>query len=296
MNGVLLIDKPSGPTSFDVVRAVRRLLDERRVGHAGTLDPLASGLLVVGIGQGTKLIPFLMDSEKRYLARVALGAQTDTDDVSGEITHRAPVPKIEEEELRNRLKGFIGRIRQVPPVYSALKKNGEPLYRKARRGEEIALEAREVAIHNIEIVELEADVFSIDVRCGPGTYMRSLARDVAIALGTRGHLKSLRRTDTSGFNVEEALCFGDFESARGRDGIKDRVIPLSGVLRSAPKLSLSKEEQALVANGQPVALANLEDSVDAPLNSHVRLLDGDDRLVAVARREEHCLKPVRVFI
>ena len=166
MNGLILVDKPSGPTSFDVVRAVRRAANQRKVGHTGTLDPLASGLIVVCLGQGTKLVPFLMDSQKRYLAGVVLGAETDTDDALGEVTQEASVPELQRELLTSVLREFVGCIQQVPPMFSALKKNGEPLYRKARRGESVAPDAREVEINRLDLVRITDDGFDLDIRCG----------------------------------------------------------------------------------------------------------------------------------
>ena len=206
MDGILLVDKPSGPTSFDVVRQTRKKSNQRKVGHAGTLDPLASGLLVVCLGQGTKLVPYLMAGDKRYKVRVKLGEETDTLDAEGEIVEVAPVPRVDESILRTELDRFVGTIEQLPPTYAAIKQDGEPLYRKARRGEKVSPKSRVVEIDDIEITDIESDAFELAVRCKKGTYIRSLARDVAYALGTVGHVTQLRRVSTSGFTVDDALC------------------------------------------------------------------------------------------
>ncbi|MCP4676823.1 MAG: tRNA pseudouridine(55) synthase TruB [Deltaproteobacteria bacterium] len=293
MDGILLIDKPSGPTSFDIVRAVRRAANERKVGHAGTLDPLASGLLVVGIRQGTKLIQFLMDSEKRYLAEVALGDETDTDDALGVVTQEKPVPSISRDMLEDTLAGFIGKIKQTPPKYSALKEGGEPLYRKARRGENVTPKTREVEIRSIELTDLSERRFSIDVRCGKGTYIRALARDVARSLGTLGHLTALRRIETSGFRVDEAMPLADLESASKHERLVKKVISLAEALPALPKIILSPEDETKIRHGQPMLVAEVPKAIDLADGTHVSLLTKENNLCAIARLDGDQLRPVR---
>ncbi len=290
MNGLLLIDKPTGPTSFDVVRAVRHAANQRKVGHTGTLDPLASGLIVICIGQGTKLVPFLMESEKHYLAEIALGAETDTDDALGQVTKRAPIPLISKPELLEVSKEFVGSILQIPPKYSALKSEGEPLYRKARRGEEVNPKARNVEIASIEVGEITDSGFSIEVRCGKGTYIRSLARDIARSLGTCGHLAALRRIETSGFHVKDACPMDELCSAAERDDLEKRLIPPADSLPAMQKITLSAEDERRIRNGQSVPFTDLKGS------DHVGLLSPNGRLCAIARLIKNRLKPIRVLL
>ncbi len=295
MNGLLLIDKPSGPTSFDVVRAVRRAAQKRKVGHTGTLDPLASGLLVVCIGEATKLVPFLMEGTKRYLAQVALGAETDSDDALGEVVDEMPIPKLTRTDLEAALTGFIGRIDQKPPKLSALKQNGEPLHRRVRRGEQVDPKIRQVEVQGIEITDLSETNFSLDVRCGKGTYIRALARDIARALNTRGHLAELRRIETSGFNIDEALRLDELETIANVGGLSERCLTLADALPRWPRITLSADEESRIRNGQAISLADCEESLGSQENAHLSLLSQDGKLVAVARLDGDRVQPVRVM-
>src|SRR5262245_5092343 len=185
MRGVLIVDKAEGPTSHDVVRLARRVFGTRAVGHAGTLDPMASGVLVLGIGEGTKLLAHLGADDKRYAARVTLGAETDTLDALGQVTARAPVPAgLDLAQVRTAAQGFLGTITQRAPEYSALKQGGEPLYARVRRGEAVTAPEREVMVHALAIESVGADSIQLTLHCGKGFYVRSLARDLARALGT----------------------------------------------------------------------------------------------------------------
>jgi tRNA pseudouridine55 synthase len=294
MDGFLLIDKPSGPSSFDVVRAVRRAARVRKVGHTGTLDPLASGLLVVGLGRGTKLINYLQDGEKRYRGVVQLGAETDTDDAHGRVTEEAPIPPLAREAVEEALSGFVGRIEQRAPRYSALKDGGEPQYRKARRGEEVVPKVREITVHEIELVALTESTLEIDVRCGKGTYIRSLARDISRRLGTRGHLRSLRRLETSGFLVDQAIGLEKLTEAAEKGELVQHLIRPAAALRAMPSVTLSPAEAEDVRHGRSVRVAS--DRAEIPPSAdYVALSDASGDLLAVARRDGRDLKPVRVL-
>ncbi len=295
MNGILLVDKPTGPTSFDVVKTVRRAMGLRKVGHAGTLDPLASGLLVVCVGQGTRLVPYLMDSEKRYLATVALGMRTDTDDSTGREIAKAPVPPVDKEALATVLKGFTGVISQVPPRFSALKKDGEAMYKKARRGEDIAPEPRNVTIHSISITRMSRTEIGLDIRCGKGTYIRSLARDLAKALGTEGHLSSLRRTFTSGFDVLDAVHMDHLDSLSRRGELESKIISPADALHTYPRAEILPEDQLFVSDGRPIDAGNYEVTKDLESDGIVCLHRKDGRLFAIARLDEGQFKIERVF-
>ncbi|MFO8073728.1 MAG: tRNA pseudouridine(55) synthase TruB [Polyangia bacterium] len=290
MEGLLPIDKPRGPTSFDVVRAVRRAANIRRVGHAGTLDPLAEGLLLICLGRATRLVELLMGGEKIYRARIALGRQTETDDAQGETLAEADVPPLGEKSVRAALARFTGEIEQVPPAYSALKQEGVPQYRRARRGERVEPRPRKVRIDAIELERLGERELELTVRCGRGTYIRSLARDLGIALGTRAHLAALRRTHGSGFDVEEALPLARLDEP-GFD-LGSRVVPLGEALRGRPRAVLGREEARRVRDGQRIEPpGGLEETAQGPLV----LLDDRGELVAVAEQREGRLAPLKVF-
>lgn len=295
MNGILLVDKPIGPTSFDVVKTVRRAMGLRKVGHAGTLDPLASGLLVVCAGQGTRLVPYLMDSEKRYLATVALGTQTDTDDSTGKEIAKAPVPIIDKESLATVLESFTGVVSQVPPRFSALKKDGEAMYKKARRGEDIAPEPRNVAIRSISITSLSQTEIGLDIRCGKGTYIRSLARDLAKEMGTVGHLSSLRRIFTSGFDVADAVHMDHIDNLARRGELESKIISPADALYTYPRAEIIPEDQLFVSDGRPIDAGNYEVTKEIESDGIVCLTREDGHLFAIARLDDGQLKMERVF-
>ncbi len=204
MQGFLILNKPTGVTSFSMVALVRRLIGVRRVGHAGTLDPLASGVLPVAVGQATRLIEYLDDERKTYVARVAFGAATDSYDAEGAVTATGDASAVTAHALAAALPAFIGEIAQVPPAYSAIKLAGKPAYRYAREGAPVELAARSVQIESIALMNFDAGVAEFVVRCGKGTYIRSLAHDLGSALGCPAHLAALVRTATGGFTLEQA--------------------------------------------------------------------------------------------
>jgi len=295
MDGILLVDKPSGPTSFDVVRAVRRAFHIKRVGHAGTLDPLASGLLIVCIGQGTKLVPYLMDSEKHYTAKISLGTQTDTDDSQGEIIYEAPVPHLDIRDIEQAISIFLGEVEQVPPIFSAIKKDGEALYKKARRGEDVKPLPRKVLIHSIDIINFDGTEIELEISCGKGTYIRSLARDLGAELGTRAHLCALRRTYTSGFSIEEALSLAQIDSEIEGNSASKHLLWGKVALPGYPTLELVETEKLLVKDGRPIKPEphRLE---QLTFGEPLVLLDADTRLVAIGDLDKNgIIKMRRVF-
>lgn len=250
-HGLLLIDKPEGVTSAGVVREVKRRLGVK-VGHLGTLDPFATGLLPLGLGEGLKIVPFLNQEGKAYTGTIALGRATDTLDATGEVTEQAPIPADFAARLADVAARFHGEIRQVPPMYSAIKKDGTPLYTLARKGVELELEPRSVTIEEISLAPAAADAIRIDVRCSKGTYVRSLARDVAAALGTVGHLRSLRRTAFGRFDVAHAVAVASVQRAAALPVIAPR-----DALPEARELFADEAMLRAVRLGQQSALARL---------------------------------------
>lgn len=215
--GFLNVDKPAGMTSHDVVQHIRRLLGIKKVGHTGTLDPLATGVLALAVGRGTRLIQFLDESEKVYQATFRLGVETDTNDREGEPVSQADAANITREEVEASVKKFIGEIEQVPPMFSAIKQNGQKLYKLARAGKKVERAPRKVRISQIDIVDFKNPILDISVTCSRGTYIRSLARDLGRELGCGAHLEELRRTRSGPFNIDDALPLGEIADLHLKD-------------------------------------------------------------------------------
>jgi len=211
LHGILLIDKEHGWTSHDVVAKARRITGQRKIGHTGTLDPMATGLLVLCLGDATRLVEYMAGHDKRYTGEVVLGERTDTDDAEGEVVERRPVPEIGENELARFAAQFTGEQLQRPPAFSAIKVAGQRAYAAARAGKAVELAERPIVVHSLRLTRLSPDRLAIEVECGAGTYIRSLARDIGGAIGCGGHLSALRRTAAGGFDVADACSLGDLE-------------------------------------------------------------------------------------
>jgi len=279
VHGLLLINKPGGMTSHDVVRKVRRICHTRKVGHAGTLDPLATGVLPVAVGDGTKILQFLLAENKSYRATFKLGVTTDTLDSEGTILLERSVPAIGLAQLEICCDRFRGDIDQLPPMYSALKKDGVPLYKLARQGVEVEREPRRVTIQRLEIIDLDGDLVTIDVDCSKGTYIRSLVSDIGEALGCGAHLTALCRTRSGDFLLEECQTLEDLAALETPAPV---LLSLSDALRNYPAVELSDAAVSGLKFGIPPELK--ETQADAPLVSGelVRLLAAE-QLIAMAR-------------
>lgn len=225
LHGLILIDKPAGWTSHDVVARARRITGQRRIGHTGTLDPMATGLLVLCLGQVTRLAEYLTGHDKRYTGEIVLGRTTSTDDAEGDTVEERPVPAVPESGLKDLERQFTGPILQLPPAFSAIKVAGKRAYALAREGAAPHLEPRPVVVHNLTLGMAGSGRLSIEVHCGPGTYVRSLARDIGAALGCGGHLASLRRRAAGPFRVEDATTLDRLEAAAGSGGLEDILLP-----------------------------------------------------------------------
>jgi tRNA pseudouridine55 synthase len=278
--GILNVHKEAGWTSHDVVAKVRRLAGTKRVGHAGTLDPLAEGVLPVLLGRATRLADAIQAGEKRYRAWVQLGVATSTDDAEGEITARQPVPALGLADLESALGQFRGTISQVPPAYSAIKVNGQRAYAVARRGGAPELAARQVSIADLRLLDRADDCLVLDVACSKGTYVRALARDLAAALGTVGHLKRLLRTQVGPFRLADALTL----AAIAQRGVDSALLPPEVALPDAPAYQAGPIETARLANGQPVSAAGLA-------ADRVRVHDVSGRLVCLGSADGELLRP-----
>lgn len=289
--GFLVVDKAAGWTSHDVVNVARRWLGTRRVGHLGTLDPAATGVLPLAVREATKLVPFLQMGRKRYVGSIRLGVETDTQDADGRElrTHGGALP--EESEVREILVEFAGEIEQIPPMYSAVKKSGVPLYRLARRGEEVERAARKVQVHELRLLGYAPPLVEIDVTCSPGTYVRTLAADVGTRLGCGAHLAGLRRVWNEPFGIDGARTAPELEAAAARGQIEEHLIPAHEAL-PFPTLRLSAVDAARVRNGAAVRGLGL----GAEPGARVSALGPDGLLLAVLEaRPDRSLAPLRVL-
>jgi tRNA pseudouridine55 synthase len=256
LHGIVLLDKPIGLSSNQALQGVRRLLRASKGGHAGALDPLAGGLLPLCFGEATKLAGTLLGAGKGYLAECRLGISTDTGDREGEVTVRQPVPRLDPRLIEAALAPLRGVIRQVPPMYSALKQDGERLYVKARRGESVERPAREVVVHRLELLSREGDTLQLLVECGSGTYVRSLVTDLGTALGCGAHLSALRRTWVDPFRNPHMVTMAELEQAaeQGDEALLRHLLPVAEGLRDLPSVRLDEAQAMAISRGQPIQL------------------------------------------
>lgn len=303
MDGLIVVDKPLGPTSHDVVARVRRILGGVKTGHCGTLDPGASGVLLVAVGRAARLFPYLSGHDKAYSGSIRFGFATDTYDAAGRPASPESNDLPAEEALRESMRRFEGRIRQVPPVYSALKQDGQPLYKLARENREVRVEPREVTVRRFSLVSWAPPLAEFEVECSAGTYVRSLAHDIGRELGCGAHLASLRRTASGPFSLASALTLEEVEGL-ARSGPSDRfLVPMNVLLPELPALILRPEGVERVRHGNRIlpehTLAAFDGAqTDAPRKDAVlRLMGKDGRLLALARpsREGEGLSPFLVL-
>jgi len=254
VHGWLVIDKPAGVTSAAVVAAVRRATHAAKVGHGGTLDPLATGVLPIALGEATKTVSYVMDGSKIYRFTIRWGEQRNTDDAEGDVVNVSEV-RPTEEAIRAVLPRFIGEIDQVPPIFSAVKVAGQRAYALARAEIPVELESRTVRVEGIELIDMpDADHAVFEVIAGKGTYMRALARDLAVALGTVGHVAALRRNSVGPFTESAAIPLDKIDSLGHSDGLKEHLLPVGAALDGIPALNLTEAEGRRLQRGQPVAV------------------------------------------
>jgi tRNA pseudouridine55 synthase len=284
INGFVVIDKPAGITSHDVVSRVRRILGTKKVGHTGTLDPFATGVLPIAVNDGTKAIPFLDEGCKSYEALLRLGVSTDTLDMTGSVLSEIDPFDITPEQFVLSAAGFTGAISQIPPMYSAIKQNGQPLYKLARQGVEVERKAREVDIHSIELLSFDLPHVAIRVVCSRGTYIRSLADDIGRQLGCGASLQELRRTASGPFLIENAITLSELESAAGEGKSEDICLPMMKVLDHLPEIPLSAEGVEGLRFGRAPfwGVTTLETPIYCTSETNVRLTAGGC-LVAIAK-------------
>jgi tRNA pseudouridine55 synthase len=287
-NGVLPVDKPVGPTSHDAVAHVRRALRTRQVGHTGTLDPFASGLLLVCVGQSTRLAEYLTGLPKSYAATLRLGEATDTDDLTGEVIGGSDAWRgLSAEDVEGALLRQVGTIQQLPPVYSAKKVDGERMYAVARRGGEVERKPVTVTIHSIRVTRIELPDVDFEVDCGSGTYIRAIARDAGEALGTGAHLRSQRRTAVGVHSVDRAV---PLEALGDEERVRSAVLTPLEALAGLPRVAVDDAGAAALGFGRSIPAP-----ADAPEGVPLALAGADGRLLGIGERAGDAVKPRKVF-
>jgi tRNA pseudouridine55 synthase len=288
MNGILVVDKPKGPTSFDVVAAVRRALKVKKAGHTGTLDPMATGVLAICLGDATRVAQVFTDGDKAYDATVKLGVTTDTLDAEGKVLETRPVPPVTRASLEAALAPFRGPQHQTPPMYSAIKKDGKRLYELARAGEEVEREAREVTVHALTLNDFSADEVKLSVSCSKGFFVRTLAADLGEALGCGAHLTALRRTQSGPFALAQAVPLATLVE-QGTAAAEGRLVSVDAALTFLPEVRTTEAEADRVRHGGVVEVAR----PDVPL---VRVTDSTGRVLALAEVSRGRLVYKRVLV
>jgi tRNA pseudouridine55 synthase len=295
VNGWLILDKPVGMTSTHAVAVAKRLFSAKKAGHAGTLDPLASGLLPIAFGEATKTVPFVMEGRKGYRFTVAWGEERDTDDSEGAVVASSPA-RPSREAIEGALGAFIGEIMQTPPRYSAIKIAGERAYDLSRSGQTVELEARPVRIEALRLVEHEDDRSVFEAICGKGTYVRAIARDLGRALSCFGHVCALRRTAVGPFGEKDAISLDDLtvmsdKAAAGEGNLAGELLPVATALDDIPALAVSRADAGRLRRGQAVLLRGR----DAPLLQGRISVTSEGALVALAEAEGAEIRPTRIF-
>ena len=273
VHGIVVLDKPAGMSSNAALQQVKRLFNANKAGHTGSLDPAATGVLPVCLGEATKVSGYLLDSDKAYQVVVKLGVRTDSGDTEGEVVEERPVPALDEALVESVLASFRGEIEQVPPMYSALKRDGQPLYKLARQGIEVEREPRAVTIHELNLLAFDADTLTLDVRCSKGTYIRTLAEDIGERLGCGAHVFALRRTLAGPFDLGQAHTLEALEVLKQESfaALDNILLPIEQALADWPRISLSSDLAYHLKRGQAVLVPK------APTQGLVSLFGGEEQ-------------------
>lgn len=275
MNGIIIVDKPQGKTSHDIVYAVRRLTGIKKVGHTGTLDPMATGVLPICIGSATKVADMLTLSDKAYTAELILGKTTDTLDAEGKVLTETEV-NVTEAEIRAAINSFVGETEQIPPMYSAIKQNGKKLYELARQGIEVERKPRKVTINSIDILEINGKSVTIDVNCSKGTYIRTLCADIGERLGTGAYMNALRRTKTGLFTISESHTLEELGTLKERGTLKSILIPVDKMFEEYPEIILNEKQKKSVTNGVRMTYKGTE-------NQSYRVYDENENFLCISK-------------
>jgi tRNA pseudouridine55 synthase len=290
VHGIFLLDKPEGYSSNQAVQKVRWLFDARKAGHTGSLDPLATGMLPICLGEASKTAGFMLDASKTYLASARFGRATATGDIEGEVVSETPVPDLSEPDIRRVFQYFQGSIEQVPPMYSALKHQGQPLYKLARAGQEVERMPRKVTIHSLELLSWVSPMMEFRLQCSKGTYVRTLAEDLAAALGSCAHLQALRRLEVEPFPEAGMHSLQKLEQAAREEKQDSLLLPLDAGLDGWPVVVLENEACTRFTNGNPAA-------VKEPHSGNVRVFGHDGQILGLGEvRPDGKVHPKRVFV
>ena len=284
-SGILIVDKPQDMTSAGVVRRIKRLSGIRKIGHTGTLDPMATGVMICTINRATRLSRFFLESPKKYTAVLRIGVETDTLDATGNILATRPVDKISEQTVFDTVNGFEGEIEQRPPAYSALKHKGVPLYKYARKGAPVVKPPRKVVISSIKIIDMDLPDIRFEVTCSSGTYIRTLCADIGEKLGCGGHLKALRRTACGGFDISEAVSLTEIESYKTLADIRT-LVPMSDALPDMPAHVAGDDIREKIKYGTPIPFADIPPTDGIAGTGFIKVIDAANRLLAVVSPDE----------
>jgi len=256
IHGIVLLDKWQGISSNKAMQEVKRLYNANKAGHTGSLDPLATGLLPICLGEGTKVSAYMLADDKQYQTVIQLGVMTDTGDIDGTVLENKPIPVINDQQLADCLANFVGEIEQVPPMYSALKHQGKKLYELAREGITVERKARKIMIHALECLDFTGDTLTLDVRCSKGTYIRTLAEDIGHYLGCGGTVKELRRTAAGQFLLAEARTIDQLQAIETGEPLRSLLIPVDQPLQTMPAVHVSQWEAELIQQGQQISCSS----------------------------------------
>ena len=293
ISGILLLDKPAGMSSNGALQKVKWFYKAAKAGHTGSLDPLATGLLPVCLGEATKASAFLLDADKRYVTTVRLGEKTTTADAEGEVIETATVPEISLEHLSEVLESFLGDIEQLPPMYSAVKHQGERLYKLAREGVEVERKPRTITIHDLACLDFDGINLKLEIHCSKGTYVRTLAEDISEALGTVGHVAELRRTAVGPFSDVDMVSLEQLEALapEGFEALDRLLLPTDSGLMHWPEVRLNADAAHYLQQGQPVFVPG------APTSGHVRVYDNEERFLGAGEiNSDGMVAPKRLMI
>jgi tRNA pseudouridine55 synthase len=294
ITGIVVVDKPSGHSSNHVLQQVKRLFDAKKAGHTGSLDPLASGVLPICLGEATKLSGYLLEADKEYAVTCKLGVTTDSGDADGAVVEEQAVPEFDETQLKQILEDFIGQQDQVPPMFSALKHQGQPLYKLARQGKEVERKARRIEIYAIELLDCNQDSFTLSVRCSKGTYIRTLVEDISHKLGTGGHVTMLRRTRVAGYALSDAVSLEQLSESRERGelaALDEQLEAAEDALPDWPVINLDEAASKTLSFGQAI-------QVDQDYEcANVRLFDQNEKFMGLGEMSpDGVVKPKRLFV
>lgn len=295
IHGIINVYKEKGFTSHDVVAKLRGIVGQKKIGHTGTLDPDATGVLPVCLGKATKLCDLLTDKNKTYEAVLLLGKTTDTQDITGEVLEEKSTEALTEEKVREAIEGFIGDYEQIPPMYSALKVNGKKLYELAREGKVVERKARPVKILDIQILEIDLPKVRMEVSCSKGTYIRTLCHDIGEKLGCGGCMESLIRTRVSTFRIEDAKTLDEIETLKQEGKLAELLVPIDAMFPFYPKITVKDDWKAFAKNGNPLDLKMLKEACGQDEETQVRLYDESGKFIAIYQWKEKKYHIVKMF-